>query len=415
MNANRVPKCLLISDMKLDGLAEAMSYTAGSIVEPILLPPGDLETLINNNDYWQYQPDFAFVWARPDEAIPSFSAACHGEQTTIEMIREDVASFTAHILKAADKVGKALIVCSWTLPYFRPGIGINEFSINEGIAYRLRLMDLILADSFSNCHNIILRDASRWLAACGQTSVTAESVYTSNYYSQAVFNEASRDITGTINGLMGKSKKVILVDLDNTVWGGTVGETGVEGLIIGGDSTVGRAFADFQYVLKELTKRGIIIGIISRNTESIALKAIDEHPNMILRRDDFVGWRINWGDKAENIISLMNELNLGLDSAVFIDDHPAERDRVRKALPELLVPELPEDPRLYVNCIRQLMCFDNPFLTQEDRIRTKLYVDERNRQEIRNQAQSADDWLESIGTRVVISQVTEDDLPRVVQ
>ena len=119
--------------------------------------------------------------------------------------------------------------------------------------------------------------------------------------------------------------------------------------------------------------------MVSKNTEGIALEAIAKHPEMVLRQNDFVGWRINWKDKAQNIADLMKELNLGLDSAVFLDDNPVERARVAEALPDVLVPDLPTDKMLYPSALRRLDCFDSPTVSSEDRKRAAFYSAERER------------------------------------
>ena len=120
---------------------------------------------------------------------------------------------------------------------------------------------------------------------------------------------------------------MIILDLDDILWGGIVGETGWQGITLGGHDPAGEALVDFQRELKALARRGILLAIVSKNDESIATEAIAKHPEMVLKMDDFAGWRINWRDKAANIVDLMTELNLGLDSAVFIDDSPVERAR----------------------------------------------------------------------------------------
>ena len=125
--------------------------------------------------------------------------------------------------------------------------------------------------------------------------------------------------------------------------------SGWENLRLGGHDPVGEALVDFQQELKALKHRGIILAMISKNTENIALEAIEKHPEMVLRQSDFAGWRINWNDKAQNIADLIKELNLGLNSAVFLDDNPVERARVAEALPDVLVPDLPNDE----NALRQ--------------------------------------------------------------
>ena len=131
------------------------------------------------------------------------------------------------------------------------------------------------------------------------------------------------------NAVNGMSRKLVILDLDHTLWGGVVGENGWPDLRIGGHDHVGEAFKDFQLALKALTRKGIQLAIVSKNDENVALEAIDNHPEMVLRRNDFAAWKINWNDKAANVADILSEINLGASAVVFIDDNPVERERVK--------------------------------------------------------------------------------------
>ena len=160
---------------------------------------------------------------------------------------------------------------------------------------------------------------------------------------------------GTLRALTGRAKKLIVLDLDDTLWGGSVGEVGWEQIRLGGHDYVGEAFVAFQQALKGLSSRAELFWLWQAATKrGWPQEAIDSHPDMVLRRHDFVAWQIHWGDKATSVASLAAELNIGLSEVVFIDDHPAERARVREALPEVMVPEWPEDPALYADALAEL-------------------------------------------------------------
>jgi FkbH-like protein len=184
---------------------------------------------------------------------------------------------------------------------------------------------------------------------------------------------------------------------------------------LGGHDPLGEAYVDFQRALKALTRRGIILGVVSKNEETVALNAIRNHPEMVLTLDDFAGWRINWSDKAQNVAELVAELNLGLDSVVFLDDNPVERARVREALPDVLVPELPEDVMLYVKTLAGLGVFDAPAISAEDAERTKMYVTDRQRNAIKTEVGSLDAWLETLGVTVTVRELDLATLPRTAQ
>jgi FkbH-like protein len=190
---------------------------------------------------------------------------------------------------------------------------------------------------------------------------------------------------------------------------------GWENLRLGGHDSVGEALVDFQRAVKLLTRRGVLLAVVSKNTESVALEAMRSHPAMVLRPEDFVGWRINWDDKARNVAELAAELNLGLQSVVFIDDNPVERARVREALPEVLVPDWPEDKLLYPGTLQSLRCFDAPALSREDATRTQLYAAEQQRESSRQEVGSLDDWLLSLGLQVRAEPLTPANLARAAQ
>jgi FkbH-like protein len=164
-----------------------------------------------------------------------------------------------------------------------------------------------------------------------------------------------------------------------------------------------------------LSRRGVALAVVSKNEESVALEAMRRHPEMLIRPEALAAWRINWRDKAENIVALANELNLGLQSIVFIDDHPVERARVRSALPEVLVPEWPADPSRYVLALSALSCFDTAQLTDEDLARTSLYRAERARKAVELESGSMEEWLATLGTEVTFAPLDTASSPRAAQ
>lgn len=213
------------------------------------------------------------------------------------------------------------------------------------------------------------------------------------------------------------TRKCIVVDLDNTLWGGVVGEDGVEGVQIGADAP-GNAFTALQQELERLWRRGVLLAISSKNNPEDALAVFERRPEMVLKREHFAAHRINWEPKAANIVAIAQELNIGLDSLVFLDDNPVERAKVRAELPEVLTPELPVDPAQYRQALLELDVFDTLALTNEDRRRNSLYVDQRARQELESsyaQAGSVEDYLAALQIEVEIAAVHAGTLPRVAQ
>src|SRR5258707_328447 len=172
---------------------------------------------------------------------------------------------------------------------------------------------------------------------------------------------------------MGRSRRVLVLDLDNTMWGGIVGDDGIEGLALGSGSPLGEAHSALQRMALSLKERGIILCVSSKNDETIALDAFRNHPEMVLKEDDIVGFRVNWEDKAPNIKAIADAIDLGLDSFVFLDDNPAERKRVRDALPSVAVPELPEDPSEWLSVFQAAGYFEQAGFSKEDQLRAGFY------------------------------------------
>lgn len=219
-----------------------------------------------------------------------------------------------------------------------------------------------------------------------------------------------------ISGTLGKRRKCIVLDLDNTLWGGIAGEDGPNGIQLA-EHGPGAAFVEFQEALRLARKRGILLAISSKNNPADALSVVRTHPSMRLHEVDFAATRINWEDKADNLRAIAAELNLGVDALVFIDDSPAERARVRQALPELAVPEWPADPSMYTTALFRLLsdCFWAPDLTDEDRGRSAMYQAAEQRRVLAKSGGSLEDFLVSLKMRVNIGLCDLRTSPRVAQ
>jgi len=194
-----------------------------------------------------------------------------------------------------------------------------------------------------------------------------------------------------------------------------VGDDGPQNLKLGAPDPMGECFRSFQLALKALRARGILLAICSKNNEELALQTIAEHPAMVLRKSEFVAWRINWNDKAANILELAEELNLGLDSFVFLDDSPQERDQVRQLLPQVFVPDLPASPAAYAGFLTSLNCFETPSIGREDFERTEMYQAERGRKEAMDLSGDVENWLKSLDIQVRVAPLKQESLPRAAQ
>lgn len=213
----------------------------------------------------------------------------------------------------------------------------------------------------------------------------------------------------------GRSRKCLVLDLDNTLWGGVIGDVGVNGIVLGEGSALGEAYLAVQRYAKQLAQRGVILAVCSKNDPAIAEAAFREHPEIVLKRSDFAAFVANWGDKAENLRAIAERLNIGLDSLVFVDDNPVERARIRASLPSVAVPELPDDPALYVRALADAGYFEAVSFTAEDRSRAESYAANAEREALKNVAQSMDDFLRGLQMTVEYGPARPVDLPRVTQ
>ena len=358
--------------------------------------------------------DFAVIWTRPETAVPSFGRMLRFETVTEAELLDEVDQF-ASLIATGCKALKAAFVPTWTLPPWQRGLGMLD-GRPGGAMRSLAAANLRLAERLSAVPGVYLMNAQRWLDTVGQGAHSAKGWYLGKVpFGAEVFAEAARDVKAALRGISGQARKLLVLDLDDTLWGGIVGDAGWEGLRLGGHDGIGEAFVDFQRAIKALARRGVILAIVSKNEESVALDAIDKHPEMVLKRQDFVGWRINWQDKARNIVELASELRIGLQSVVFIDDNPVERARVREALPEVLVPEWPADKILYPSAFGALRCFDTAAFSSEDAARTQLYADEKKRETLRAEVSDVGAFLKSLQIRVKLERLGTSNLARTTQ
>jgi FkbH-like protein len=229
-----------------------------------------------------------------------------------------------------------------------------------------------------------MRDARLWaLARCR--------------WSQAGLRLIAERVAALWNAIHGKSRKCLVLDLDNTLWGGIIGDDGLAGIQLGHEG-IGLAYREFQLRLRRLRALGVLLAIASKNDASTVWTALDTHRDMVLRQSDFASWRINWSDKAENVREVAEELNIGLDALVFIDDNPVERERVRKALPQVAVPEWPAEVTGLPEFAEQLVWdyFNRVTLTDEDLAKTEQYQAQARRRELETKSQNLEDFLCSL-------------------
>jgi FkbH-like protein len=263
----------------------------------------------------------------------------------------------------------------------------------------------------------LLLDAGALASLVGQAAWSAGRYwYAAKYpFAAAMIPLYADNLMRIVAAQMGRSRRVLVLDLDNTLWGGVVGDDGIEGLALGNGSALGEAHSALQRMALSLKERGVILCISSKNDEAIALDAFRNHPEMILKEDDIVAFRINWDDKAANIKAISETIDLGLDSFVFLDDNPAERKRVRDALPAVAVPELPEDPSDWLAVFAAAGYFEQAGFSNEDRLRAGFYKANALRAAQMERIGDHDEYLRSLGMTLSIAPFDSAGRKRIAQ
>lgn len=214
---------------------------------------------------------------------------------------------------------------------------------------------------------------------------------------------------------LGKSRRCLILDLDNTLWGGVIGDDGLEGILIGNGNPTGEAHLQLQQTILALRARGVVLAVSSKNEDAMARLPFKEHPDMVLKEDHIAVFQANWSDKASNIRAIAQTLSLGLESMVFLDDNPVERLQVRRELPEVAVPELPDDPALYARVLAAAGYFEAITFSDEDRKRAAFYQDNAKRVEILNQSSDMDAYLKALEMEIALTSFDSIGRARIAQ
>ena len=288
--------------------------------------------------------------------------------------------------------------------------------IENSFIYQLRKLNFKLMELSENFKNVFLIDISTIQNLYGREKVHDDKLYyiAKMPLSTTILPEVSKQVVDVIKANNGQFKKCVILDLDNTLWGGVIGDDGLKSIQIG-ELGLGHAFSEFQMWLKELKLRGILLAVCSKNNENIAKEPFEKHPEMVLRLDDFSIFVANWEDKASNIKYIQQTLNIGMDSMVFIDDNPFERNLVKGMIPEITVPDLPEDPAEYLSYLKSLNLFETASYSENDKDRTKQYQAQAQRVSLQSNFENFDEYLKSLEMKATVSPFQEFDYPRISQ
>ena len=291
----------------------------------------------------------------------------------------------------------------------------NKVSLS--FTFQIRKLNYELMLLAQKCPNLFVCDLAALQNKLGRDFMFSPSIYISTEMLlsiDALPYVASRTFD-IIQSIEGRFKKCLILDLDNTLWGGVVGDDGWENIQLGHGLGIGKAYTEFQQWVKKLRNRGIIVAVCSKNDESKAKEPFVKHPEMVLRLDDISVFLANWENKADNIRTIQQILNIGFDAMVFIDDNPFERNLVRENLPDVTVPELPEDPGEYLEYLYSLNLFETASYNNADRERTRQYQVEAQRVTAARKFTNERDFLRSLDMVSEITGFNRFNTPRVAQ
>ena len=310
--------------------------------------------------------------------------------------------------------GCQIIHCLFALPYYRQsGILENNYLFSRDTC--LKKLNISLIES--NPRYLTIVDMDYFASVLGKIKWFDDvSYYLSKQgFSIEAFAMTANAVSKLVADYCGKSKKCLVLDLDNTLWGGVIGDDGMENINIDPNNAVGEAYRAFQKYVRDLKNRGVILAVCSKNEEETAKKPFISHSGMILKLDDIACFTANWNDKAGNIAGIAETLNIGLDSLVFFDDNPAERELVRKFLPQVQVIEVPEDPAEYIQALELSGAFEKTQLSREDLTRSDSYTANVKREQLQQQFVDYDAYLKSLEMSAVLAKPGNAELARFTQ
>lgn len=353
-----------------------------------------------------FQPDFIVLllnWR--DLALPLFDGAIETANAITRI---------QNLWRAAlDLQSGHILQLTFSPPPREPGHELSSL-ISQGRVRSIRRINDALYQAAGD--RVTLVDSER-IAAAWPESWEDPILWSSAkvYPNASVLPIVGEHIVSCVRAQMGMSRKILVLDLDNTIWGGVVGEDGFDGIKLGPPSSLGERYQDFQVYLKELRDRGVLLAAASKNNSEDALDVLRRHPGSALHADDFVAFKVNWDHKADNIRQIASELRLGLDSFVFLDDNPAERSAVRRECPDVIVPEISGEPVESIAALERGLYFQALRLTEEDRTRNASYSAEAKRDHLSKDVGNVSDYLAELSMRIACGAVDHETSARVTQ
>ena len=408
----------LVGDTATQFLATAirgMGVERGYTIHLFEAEYGQVERQLFDTDSDLYQFDAEFVVLFQSTHKLGERHAMLNQQKQSDLAEERL-GFVASVCANPAMEGKKIICFNY------PEIDDTVFgsyanSVESSFTYQVRKLNYELMRLSQQYKNLYICDLVALQSKLGRDTMFAPNVYASTEMILSL-DSLPYVVSRTMDivcALKGQFKKCLILDLDNTIWGGEIGEDGMEGIQLGHGLGIGKAFTEFQMWVKKLKQRGIIICVVSKNDEDIAKEPFLKHPDMLLKLEDIAVFLANWETKVDNIRTIQCIMNIGFDSMVFLDDNPFERNMVRESIKGITVPELPEDPADYLEFLYSLNLFETASFSNLDRERTKQYQIEAQRISLSKTFANEADFLKSLQMVSTVSGFTKFNIPRVTQ
>ena len=372
-----------------------------------------MELMNSKSDIYDFKPDILLLLTYHTDIKdypPLFASDADVEAWTNEKL-----SYYNMLWEHASTIsGCQVLQTSFVAPIYRP---LGNLEVNYVFTPSNCLKNLNMELIRNRPQNVNFIDMDYFASYFGKRKWFDDSNYfmSKQGFSFDTFGFVCNGFSRMIASHTGKIKKCLVLDLDNTLWKGVIGDDGLEGININPSDAVGESFLAFQQYLKKLKDRGVILAVCSKNDEHIAKLPFNDHSDMILSLDDISCFVANWNDKSSNINEIANQLNIGIDSIVFFDDNPVERDIVKQFNPEVEVIDVPEDSSLYVDALDKAMCFEWSQLTKEDISRSDSYIANRKCLDLSSNVTDYDSYLKSLEMKAKVGYVSPMELPRFSQ
>jgi FkbH-like protein len=371
----------------------------------------DTEILNPTSGLNQFTPKYVVILV----ATEKLKSRLYQADDRLTLADQTVERFAGLWAAVKRNINATVIQGNFVLPSER-AFGNYEMKAAESIGSIVANINQRLTASARDANNVLLCDVDHLAADVGRRNWADEKLWSmaKGLCRLDYLPLLGQSLVDIVMSAEGAFSKCVVLDLDNTLWGGVIGDDGLTGIALG-DYDEGEAFVAFQRFIRELKRRGIILAVVSKNERANALLPFLQHPNMVLREEDISVFVANWDNKADNIRVVQKVLNIGFDSMVFLDDNPAERDIVRKFLPDVVVPDLPEDPALYIRAVAELNLFETASYSAADRQRPAQYREEAQRELARVSFTNIDEYLRSLEMNVKLEKFTPFNLPRIAQ